>query len=379
MATWLTKWTPEDNSFWKSEGSKHANITLWITTFSLIFSFATWFVMSAVAVRLPNIGFKFDTMQLFWLTAMPGLAGGTFRLIHTFLIPIYGTRHVITVATFLKVLPMVWLAFAVQNPETPYMHFLIISLLCGFGGGDFSSFMPSTSMFFPKRLQGSALGIQAGIGNFGVSLTQFVTPWIIGFPAFGAVAGGPQLFTKADNVKDVKVIKEGALVKDVQIIDPALAANIAVIRDAGGNVVDVVKTETEANKNIAVTVKKDEAGALTDVAVKKVLKKDIWLQNGVIWYVPILIILGVASFIWLKSVPIKASFTEQLDIFGNKHTWIMTVLYVMTFGTFSGMAAAFPMMIKSIYGGFDGAPDPSIRVSTMARISELFAASASVR
>jgi len=355
---WLQKWEPENQQFWKETGSAIAWRTLIITTLSLVLSFSTWFVVSALVVRLPQIGFKFDTMQLFWLAAMPGLAGGSLRIIHTFMIPIFGTRMVIGVANFLKIIPMVGLAFAVMNPETPWWMFMLLAFLAGFGGGDFSSFMPSTSMFFPKRLQGSALGIQAGIGNFGVSLTQFVTPWIIGFAAFGAVAGGPQLFTKADNVKDVKVIKEGALVKDVQIIDPALAANIAVIRDAGGNVVDVVKTETEANKNIAVTVKKDEAGALTDVAVKKVLKKDIWLQNGVIWYVPILIILGVASFIWLKSVPIKASFTEQLDIFGNKHTWIMTVLYVMTFGTFSGMAAAFPMMIKSIYGGFDGAPDP---------------------
>ena len=109
----ILNWEPENPEFWKKTGSRIAWRTLTITTLSLVLSFATWFVMSAIVVRLPNIGFKFDTMQLFWLTAMPGLAGGTFRLIHTFLIPVYGTRHVITFATFLKILPMVWLGFAV--------------------------------------------------------------------------------------------------------------------------------------------------------------------------------------------------------------------------------------------------------------------------
>src|SRR3989338_10710864 len=119
MSTWLKKWEPENELFWKTEGGKHANCTLWITTFSLMFSFATWFLMSAVVVRLPNIGFKYDQMQLFWLAAMPGLAGGTLRILHTFLIPLFGTRRVITIATLLKLFPAVGIGLAVMNPETP--------------------------------------------------------------------------------------------------------------------------------------------------------------------------------------------------------------------------------------------------------------------
>jgi NNP family nitrate/nitrite transporter-like MFS transporter len=57
-------------------------------------------------------------------------------------------------------------------------------------------------------------------------------------------------------------------------------------------------------------------------------------------------------------VPVKASFREQLDIFRNKHTYFCTLTYVMTFGTFSGLAAAFPLLIKTVYGGFPNAPDP---------------------
>lgn len=283
---WLERWEPENETFWRETGSKVAWRTLVVTTASLVLSFATWFVVSALVVRLPNVGFRFDTMQLFWLAAMPGLAGGTFRILHTFLVPIYGTRKVLTIATFAKLIPCLGLAWCVTHADTPYSMFLLFAFLAGFGGGDFSSFMPSTSLFFPKRLQGAALGIQAGIGNFGVSLTQFLTPWIIGFAAFGTAAGVPQTFTKGP------------------------------------------------------------------------VSKSIWLQNGLLVYVPFLMLLGILSWWMLRSVPVTASFREQLDIFKDRHTWFCTATYVMTFGSFSGFSAAFPLMIKTFYGNFDGAPDP---------------------
>lgn len=282
----ITDWRPEDPAFWEQTGKRIAWRTLTITTIALVLSFATWFVMSAIVVRLPGIGFKFTEMQLFWLAAMPGLAGGTLRLVHMFLIPIFGTRKVVTVATLAKLLPCLGLGFAILNPETPFWMFMVLAFLAGFGGGDFSSFMPSTSVFFPKRLLGTALGIQAGIGNFGVSLTQFVTPWIITFVVAGGLFGGSQTLTKAG------------------------------------------KTST------------------------------IWLQNAVFWYVPFLVVIGIVAWFLLRSVPVKASFREQLDIFKNKHTYFCTITYVMTFGSFSGLSAAFPLLIKSVYGQFPNAPDP---------------------
>ena len=284
--SWLKSWTPEDESFWRTTGNAIAWRTLTLTTITLVLSFASWFAMSAAVVRLPGIGFKFTTSQLFWLTAMPGLAGGTLRIIHTFLIPIFGTRTVVSVATLLKLIPCVGLALAITNPGTPYWMFLLLAFLAGMGGGDFSSYMPSTSLFFPKRLQGTALGIQAGIGNFGVSLAQFLTPWIIGFAAFGALGGAAQTFTKGD------------------------------------------------------------------------VSKPMWLQNAFWVYVPFLVVLGIACFLWLRSVPVRVSFKDQLDIFKSKHTWFCTITYVMTFGSFAGLSAVFPLMIAKIYGKFPDAPDP---------------------
>lgn len=364
MATWLKRWEPEDPQFWKAEGSGRAWGTLTVTTFSLFFSFATWFVMSAVSVRLPNIGFKFDTMQLFWLAAMPGLAGGFFRTIHAFLIPIFGTRTTITFANFIKIFPMVWLGIAVMNPETPYVHFLIISFLCGFGAGDFSSFMPSTSIFFPKRLQGTAMGLQAGIGNLGVSVTQFVAPWIIGFAIIGA-AGAPQLFTKATPVFDVKITKEAGVVKDIIVKNEALAKVVTVVKNEAGAVQNVVLTESELTKALKVEVKKNEAGVVTDLTVKKVIKKDMWLQNASYWFVPFLIIAGIIGWLYLRSIPMKKVSVGGMikNMTDNKHAYFCTWIYIMTFGSFAGFAATFPLMIKILYGNIPGmdaalAPDP---------------------
>jgi NNP family nitrate/nitrite transporter-like MFS transporter len=284
--SWLKRWQPEDQAFWEAEGKGRAWRTLVITTANLTLAFIVWFLVSALVVRLSGVGFKLSTSELFWLTAMPGLAGGTFRIVHTFLVPIYGTRNVVTVSTLSLLIPAVGWFYAVRDPATPYWVLLLLAFLAGLGGGNFSSFMPSTSLFFPKRLQGTALAIQAGIGNFGVSVVQFLTPWLIGFALFGSLAGAPQTFTK---------------------------------------------------------------GSVT---------KDIWLQNATLTYIPLILVFGALAWVMLRSVPLRANFREQLDIFRMKHGFFMTLLYIMTFGTFSGMSAVFPLMIKQFYGGFDGAPDP---------------------
>ena len=187
---WLVKYDPTNEDFWKEKGSAIAWKTLLITTLALVMSFATWFLYSVVTIKLPQIGFKFTDDQLFWLAAMPGLSGGLLRVVNTFLIPIYGTRKVISISTLLKIVPMLMLGFAVMDKSTSFEYFMFIGILLGIGGGDFSSYMPSTSMFFPKSEQGTALGIQAGIGNFGVSLVQLLSPIIISMSLFSFLGGG---------------------------------------------------------------------------------------------------------------------------------------------------------------------------------------------
>ena len=285
--TWLRQWEPEDKVFWEQGGSRLAWRTLAITTANLLMAFIVWFMVSALVVALPAIGFKLTTSQLFWLAAMPGLAGGSLRLVHMFLTPLYGTRHVVSLSTLSLLAPALGWFYVVQDPSTPYWVLMLLAFLAGLGGGNFSSFMPSTSLFFPKRLQGTALAIQAGIGNFGVSVVQFLTPWVIGFALIGGtLMGEPQTMTR---------------------------------------------------------------GAI---------ERQVWLHNAAAIYIPFIIVFSATAWLLLKSVPIKANFREQFDIFKSKHTWSMTSLYIMTFGAFSGLSATFPLLIKQCYGSLPNAPDP---------------------
>jgi NNP family nitrate/nitrite transporter-like MFS transporter len=276
----LRQWDPEDPARWDK---RFAWRTLWITTYNLTLAFCVWYLVSAVAPRLNDIGFDLSESQLYWLVAVPGLAGGLMRLVYMFLPPIVGTRTLVGGSATLLLLPMLGWTFAVRDASTPYGVLLLLAAAAGVGGGAFSGFMPSTSYFFPRRMSGTALGLQAGIGNFGVSLIQFLTPWVVGFGLLGTAALTPQ------------------------------------------------QTRTG---------------------------EDLWLHNAGLVLVPWVILGMVLAAVFLRRVPVEANFRQQLDIFGEKHTWVMTAIYLMTFGAFSGFAAQLGLIIKNEFGAFDNAPDP---------------------
>jgi NNP family nitrate/nitrite transporter-like MFS transporter len=205
----LTDWNPEDPAYWEQRGRRIANRNLAISVPALLLSFAVWTVWSVLVINLPAIGFNFGTDQLFWLASMPGLSGATLRIFYSFMVPIFGGRMWTTLSTASLLLPAIGIGFAVQNPDTPFMVFLILALLCGFGGGNFASSMCNISFFFPKHRQGYALGINAGLGNLGVSVAQFVVPWIIFAGVFGAFGGEPQHLVKGGVVRDVWIQNAG--------------------------------------------------------------------------------------------------------------------------------------------------------------------------
>ncbi|MFC2758234.1 nitrate/nitrite transporter [Propionibacterium acidifaciens] len=279
----VTDWNPEDEASWDS---RLAWRTLAISTYSMILAFCVWFLVSAIAPKLASIGFHLTKGQLYWLTAMPGLSGGIIRLVYMFLPPVIGTRRMVAWSSLLYIIPMFGWFFAVQNPNTGYGVLLALAIACGIGGGTFSGYMPSTGYFFPKRLSGTALGIQAGIGNLGMSVIQLVGPVLMTSGLFGITWIAPQ-------------------------------------HTSGG---------------------------------------DLWVHNAAIFFVPWSILAAVLAFVYLKDVPVKANFREQIDIFGNPNTWLMTLLYVMTFGLFSGFSAQFGLLINNTYGatsrfaGMEGLP-----------------------
>ena len=192
----IREWHVEDAAFWSRTGQKIATRNLWISIPALLLAFAVWMIFSVVAVNLNKAGFHFSTDQLFWLTALPALSGATLRIFYSFMVPVFGGRRWTAISTASLLIPALWLGFAAQDPTTPFWQFAAIAILCGLGGGNFASSMSNISFFFPKSKQGYALGMNAGLGNLGVSTTQFVIPAVIGTGLFGAVAGAGQ--TTAD-------------------------------------------------------------------------------------------------------------------------------------------------------------------------------------
>lgn len=269
-------WDPEDQQFWEKEGKRHARRNLWISIPALFLAFAVWQIWSVAVIHLNNIGFDFTPGELFTLAALPGLTGATLRLIYSFVVPIFGGRNWTVISTASLLIPAIGIGYAVQNPETSFMTMAILAALCGLGGGNFASSMANISFFYPKKEKGLALGLNAGIGNLGVSAVQFVTPLVITAGVFGILGGAPQTFT------------DGTVVKDM------------------------------------------------------------WVQNAAfVWVIPI-ILTALAAMFGMDNLPnAKASVKEQVAIFSNKHTWLMTLLYVMCFGSFIGYSAAFPLLIRT--------------------------------
>ncbi len=271
----LVGWDPQDPARWDS---RTAWSTLWVTTVNLLLAFVIWYLPGALVPTLGTLtGWNLSESQSYWLLAMPGLTGGALRLVWMTLPPLMGTRKMLTLSALLMLIPFAGWTWVVTLPEQPsYALLVALALAAGLGGGVFSGYMPSTSYFFPKRMQGTALGLQAGLGNFGVSVVQFVVPWAIGFGMFG-IAG------------QVSVADDGTT-------------------------------------------------------------KDVWLQNPGLIFIPFALVGLALAWTMLKSVPVKANLRQQFDIFANKHTWIMTLQYVMTFGMFSGLAGTFGMLLKTQFG-----------------------------
>jgi len=273
MMARITQWNPENEQFWQREGKRHATRNLWISVPSLMLAFIVWQIWSVVAVRLNDIGFSFTEEQLFTLAAVPGLVGATLRFFYTFAVGKFGGKNWTVISTAVLAVPALGIGFAVQDPTTPYSVMLFLAALCGLGGGNFSSSLANISFFYPKKEKGTALGINGGLGNMGVSVVQFVTPLIVTTGTFAFIGGDGQL------------LKNG---------------------------------------------------------------QELWLQNAAfIWVTPVLVMTVIAYF-GMDNLPgTKQSVAEQFVIVKRKHTWIMTWLYVATFGSFIGYSAAFPLLLKS--------------------------------
>jgi NNP family nitrate/nitrite transporter-like MFS transporter len=350
----VADWRPEDNAFWEQTGRKIAYRNLWISVPALLCGFAVWGMWGIITVQMLNLGFPFTQAELFTLTAISGIAGATMRIPASFLIRLAGGRNTIFLTTAMLLAPAIGTGIALQHKEWPLWAFQLMALWSGVGGGNFASSMSNISTFFPKRLQGTALGLNAGIGNFGVTTMQIVIPLVMTVGLLGSFGGEPM-----------------TLMKDSGWIFGKIAAGTPTwIQNAGfAWVLSLVPLSLLCwfGMNNLKTVTPDAGHPIAAFA------KITWLYTlafipsilGLYLYLPaptglglismwVAIPLDIVSALLIMKLaafgPMKENVARQFAIFSDKHTWSLTALYIVTFGSFIGFSMALPLSITVIFG-----------------------------
>jgi MFS transporter, NNP family, nitrate/nitrite transporter len=266
---WIEHWNPEDEKFWNSEGKVIARRNLIWSIVAEHLGFSIWLIWSIVATKLPQAGFHYSTDELFQLVALPGLIGSIMRFPYTFAVTTFGGRNWTIFSASVLFIPTIALAYFVTQPDTPFWLMLCVAATAGLGGGNFASSMANISFFYPDRMKGWALGLNAAGGNIGVSSVQLLTPILLGVGLISLYQAEP---------------------------------------GPGG----------------------------------------VYLQNaGLMWLLPLVIAVLGAFFFMNNLSSARSTFKDQLAIVGRKHTWIMSYIYIGTFGSFIGYSAAFPLLIKT--------------------------------
>ncbi|WP_397541959.1 antiporter [Roseovarius salis] len=350
----LRNYTPDQEAFWASTGKAVANRNLWISIPSLLCGFAVWLYWGIITVQMLNLGFPFEKSQLFTLAAIAGLTGATLRIPSTFFIRIAGGRNTIFFTTALLMIPAAGTGYFLQNPDTPLWVFQVLAFLSGIGGGNFASSMSNISFFFPKKMQGYALGMNAGLGNFGVTTMQIVIPLVMTFGLFG---GEPMVLENTSGTLIGKIpagtetyIHNAGYVWLVALVPLAFAGWFGMNNIRDGHVSPEIPGPLGAFGIITLMLVFGFIAAA--IGLWLMLPADVGGSGWDIskWIVlPIVIALTVGL---LKLIPgqVGQNLTRQYRIFNNKHTWAMTVIYTMTFGSFIGYAATFALAIKVVFG-----------------------------
>ncbi|MCL2454078.1 MAG: MFS transporter [Micrococcales bacterium] len=279
---WIDGWDPEDTVQWERGGQKIARRNLGFSIYAEFLGFVVWQLWSVVVVFLPRYGFDFDTNQVFWLISLPLLVGATLRFPYTFMVAKIGGRNWTIVSAALLLIPTIAMTFAISNHPvdgeggTPYGVMLLVAALGGFGGGNFASSMANITFFYPQRMKGWALGLNAAGGNIGAAVAQFTVPILV------------------------------------------MVTATAVFINAAG--------EEVRTPNLPI------AG----------------------WFWIPFIIAAMAGAIWgmhnLRSA--KTDFGGYKAALKDPHLWWLSFLYIGTFGSFIGLAGAFPKLVADQFPSF---------------------------
>ncbi len=350
----LRNYTPDDEAYWASTGKGIANRNLWISIPSLLCGFAVWLYWGIITVQMLNLGFPFEKSELFTLAAIAGLTGATLRIPSTFFIRLAGGRNTIFFTTALLMIPAIGTGYYLQDPNTPLWKFQMLAFWSGIGGGNFASSMSNISFFFPKKIQGYALGMNAGLGNFGVTTMQIVIPLVMTFGLFG---GEPMILENTSGTLIGKIpagtptyIQNAGYVWLILLIPLAVAGWLGMNNIRDEHVSPDIPNPLTAFGIIFFMLMVGFSTAAVGLWLMLPVK-----VGGSGFDLPKLLVLPAViamTVILLKLIPgrINRNLTRQYKIFDNKHTWAMTVIYTMTFGSFIGYSAALALTIKVVFG-----------------------------
>jgi NNP family nitrate/nitrite transporter-like MFS transporter len=350
----IVDWRPEEPAFWESTGKRIAYRNLMISVPALLCGFAVWGMWGIITVQMMNLGFPFTQAELFTLTAIAGISGATMRIPASFLIRLAGGRNTIFLTTAMLLAPALGTGIVLQHKDWPLWAFQLMALWCGVGGGNFASSMSNISTFFPKRLQGTALGLNAGLGNFGVTTMQIVIPLVMTVGIFGAFGGEPMTLLKDSGWIFGKIpagtptwIQNAGFAWLLSLVPLSILCwfgmnNLKTVSpDTGHPVVAFAK----------VTYLYTLAFAPSILGLYLYLPKPTGLGLISMWVaipldiVSALLVMRLAAF-----GPMKEGVSRQFSIFRDRHTWSMTALYIVTFGSFIGFSMALPLSMKVIFG-----------------------------
>ena len=350
----IAEWDVEDNAFWELKGRKIANRNLWISIPNLLCGFAVWLMWGMITVQMFNLGFPFKPAELFTLTAIAGLMGATFRIPASFFIRLCGGRNTIFLTSALLVIPAIGAGIALQDQTTPLIVFQLWAFLSGIGGGNFACSMSNISGFYPKRLQGTALGLNAGLGNFGVTTMQILIPLVMTAGVFAAFGGEPMTLLKDSGWIFGKILAgTPTFIQNAGFIWATILIPLVIAAWFGMN--NLLPLSPNYGGTLSAFIKIGYLWGLTSivgvVGLYLYLPEPTGLGLLNMWVALPLIMIVMLFVMKLAAFgEMKAGNDKQFAIFGNKHTWSMSALYLVTFGSFIGFSMALPLSITVIFG-----------------------------
>jgi NNP family nitrate/nitrite transporter-like MFS transporter len=380
QADQLECWDPEDEKFWNTYGKSIAWKNLFVSVPNLTLMFATWLMWSILAAQIqtahdndPSVyslrdyvdykdylnptqaelkQYKIATSTL---PAIAGLVGATLRVVNTFMVAICGTRMHNTMNSIIAKFPMLGSFVVLSDKDCSFTSLVLLAGSSGIGGGAFASSVSSISFFFPKKHKGLALGLNGGVGNLGVSLSQLLVPVVTATAVFGPVSG-EALSRRAE----VWLQNAGLLYFILLGFFSSMA--FGVMRTLPGHGTgSVAGNFVSYCRMILIGFVGGFIGVGLYIASMNRIKSPVLVITR-IFVLSFVCCSATLAVLYIASpVTVQKKLRTQSAIFKDHHTWWQTYLYMMSLGSFIGYSSAFPTLIKNVFCYLpDGQPNPAM-------------------